>query len=131
MISDNQRQAQSPEEQKKRAEQGVQKPVETSEVAGKSSVPQPSPQKDDKKAVQKIQSNLQNTQAQPQTQSNPVSQNNPAQGQKTAGSDEPYIKAAENVIEKDKNDPYREEEDHEDVQVQYLKDRFGKNIKKS
>ncbi len=43
---------------------------------------------------------------------------------------EPYIKAAENVMQKDKHDPYQEEEDHEDVQIQYLHDRFGKDIKK-
>ncbi len=58
-----------------------------------------------------------------------LSQPAPAQPLK-GGSTEPYIKAAENVIAKDKNDPYQEEEDHEDVQVQYLKDRFGKDIKK-
>lgn len=41
------------------------------------------------------------------------------------------IDMAEDIIEKDKDDPYLEEEDHEDVQVQYLKSKFGKDIKKS
>lgn len=55
---------------------------------------------------------------------------NPQQRSAKRPSSEPYIKAAENVIKQDKGDPYKEEEDHENVQTQYLKDRFGKNIKK-
>ena len=67
---------------------------------------------------------------QPQ-QSQQTSNNSTAQPTAPAGKgSEPYIKAAENVIQKDKHDPYQEEEDHEDVQIQYLHDRFGKDIKK-
>ncbi|MEK7447510.1 MAG: hypothetical protein AAB632_01810, partial [Patescibacteria group bacterium] len=47
-----------------------------------------------------------------------------------SSSSEPYIKAAEKVIQDDKGNPYKEEEDHEAVQVQYLKDRFGKIIER-
>lgn len=63
---------------------------------------------------------------------NPVAQ--PAPGTVPAPaqrpSSEPYIKAAEDVIQKDKGDPHKEEDDHEAIQMQYLSNRFGKNIKK-
>lgn len=42
-----------------------------------------------------------------------------------------WVTAADAVIEKDKNLPYEEEEDAEDLQVKYLKQRFGKEIKKN
>jgi len=47
------------------------------------------------------------------------------------GSSVPYVKKAAKVIEADKGNPYKEEEDLEDIQIEYLKDRFGKDLKKS
>ncbi|RJO60934.1 hypothetical protein C4544_04155 [candidate division WS5 bacterium] len=131
MLNDNQGQMQSPEKPGEKQEQGIPRKVEATEIAGKTPSPQPtsSPQ-DDKRAVQDVQNSLQNPQPQKQTQ--PVSPPANTSGQAPrVGSDEPYIKAAENVIEKDKEDPYQEEEDHEDVQIKYLHDRFGKDIKRS
>lgn len=109
--------------------ENVQGPAEAPEIPVKSVAPQPAAPSDDKATAQNIQKNLQND----QLQQPPVSsgQGSSVAPVKKAASSEPYIKAAENVIEKDKNDPYKEEEDHEDVQIQYLKDRFGKDIKRS
>lgn len=74
---------------------------------------------------------LQQTSPPTQPLQQPADNNTPAQSAGISGKgSEPYIKAAENVMEKDKDDPYQEEEDHEDVQIQYLHDRFGKDIKK-
>ncbi|MDO8507334.1 MAG: hypothetical protein Q7S53_02080 [bacterium] len=58
----------------------------------------------------------------------PASGTAPASAQRP--SSEPYIKAAEDIIQKDKGDPHKEEDDHEVIQMQYLSNRFGKNIKK-
>lgn len=41
-----------------------------------------------------------------------------------------WVKKVEEVIEKDKNLPFQEEEDFEDLQIEYLKKRFGKDINK-
>jgi len=45
--------------------------------------------------------------------------------------EKPWVKKAKEIIEKDKGNPYFEEKDHEDLQIDYLKKRFGKEIKKS
>ena len=45
--------------------------------------------------------------------------------------EKPWVKKAEEIIKKDKDKPYFEEEDHEDLQIDYLKKRFGKEIRKS
>jgi len=112
-------------------QEGAKKPIEAPEVIGKSVAPQPTPPADNKAAIQNVQNDLQGSQ---QQQPQPIAAKNqavnPVQAAKPANSD-PYIKAAESIIEKDKNDPYKEEEDHEDVQIKYLHDRFGKDIKKS
>lgn len=42
-----------------------------------------------------------------------------------------WVGKAKDVISNDKGKPYKEEEDHEDLQIDYLKKRFGKDIKKS
>ena len=105
-------------------------PVEAPEVAGKSVAPQSAQPADDQVAAQNISQSLQNSLAQTQ-QNNSNDNNQPiAQPIQAANSSEPYIKAAENVMQKDRDDPYQEEEDHEDVQIQYLHDRFGKDMKK-
>jgi len=98
------------------------------EVPTASPAPQTvAPVQDDTQAAQTISSTLQNTQ--PAPPSPQPSDQKIAEPQITGG-DQGYIKAAEEVIRKDKEDPYKEQEDHEDVQVKYLKDRFGKEIKK-
>lgn len=104
-----------------------QKPVEVPrEILG--AQPAPLPSNDDNQA-QAVAANLQNIQPQPSVQSgNNTVTTGPQPG--TVKNSEPYIKAAENIIKKDENDPYKEEVDHEEVQIQYLHDRFGKDIKK-
>lgn len=122
---------QTPEQQNQNQESGEQKIIQSPETPQGSANPQPvQPVANDDAAAQNIANNLQNVQQQVQPPANTQAQNPAPQVPKNSSSTDPYIKAAENVIEKDKNDPYQEEEDHEDVQVQYLKDRFGKNIKK-
>ncbi|KKQ95431.1 MAG: hypothetical protein UT66_C0001G0016 [candidate division CPR2 bacterium GW2011_GWC1_39_9] len=44
--------------------------------------------------------------------------------------EKPWIEKVEQIIKKDKNDPYQEEEDHEELQMSYLEKRFGKKIQK-
>lgn len=122
-------QGQIPEQQKQPPQQGVEQgSSEISENAIRSSGPQPAtnPVKDDA-AAQSIANNLKNGLGQ-----TPVSDNSNPNPQPTpkSSSSEPYIKAAEKVIQDDKGNPYKEEEDHEAVQVQYLKDRFGKIIER-
>lgn len=122
---------QTPEQQNQNQESGEQKIIQSPETPQGSVNPQPvQPVVNDDAAAQSIANNLQNAQPQAQPQANAQAQNPPTQSAKNTSNTDPYIKAAENVIEKDKNDPYQEEEDHEDVQVKYLKDRFGKEIKK-
>ena len=41
-----------------------------------------------------------------------------------------WVDAAQKVVEKNANDPHAEEEGFEDLQVDYLKKRYGKDIKK-
>lgn len=126
-------QIQNPEEgSQKPVEKAEQKIVESPEIPQGSANPQPAqPATNDDAAAQSIANNLQNLAPQTQPPANALAQNPSQQPAKTSSSTDPYIKAAENVIEKDKNDPYQEEVDHEDVQIQYLHDRFGKDIKKS
>lgn len=120
----------SPENQNYSNEATLQKVSDIPEVAGKTTAPQPANPVDDKSAAQTIANTLQNTPAQPQNNVvPPVNPSTPVTSK--AASSDPYIKAAEKVMEKDQNDPYQEEEDHEDVQIKYLHDRFGKDIKKS
>lgn len=102
--------------------QSVEAPISPAPVA-----PIQAKAKDDS-AARKIAADLQNTTTQPQPVQ-PQAQASTKNPVNTKGS-EPYIKAAERVIEQDKDDPYKEEEDHEDVQVKYLHDRFGKDIGK-
>lgn len=45
--------------------------------------------------------------------------------------DKKYFQAADRVIDEDANKPFEEEEMAEDLQIGYLKDRFGKTINKS
>ena len=108
--------------------------AEMSEVSRAASMPapQPSAPADDKVAAQNIANTLQNSQIQqqPPVQANPANAGQAPVRGKTKKDSEPYIKAAEGIIEKDRLDPYQEESDHEDVQIQYLKDRFGKDVKK-
>lgn len=121
-------QGQPPEQQKQPQQIVEQGSSEISENATRSSGPQPiaNPAKDDA-AAQSIANNLKNGLGQ-----TPVSGSaNPSpQPAPKKPSSEPYIKAAEKVIQEDKGNPYKEEEDHEAVQVQYLKDRFGKIIER-
>lgn len=42
-----------------------------------------------------------------------------------------WIKKAKDILNINKNLPYNLEEAHEDLQIEYLKKRFGKNVKKS
>ena len=42
-----------------------------------------------------------------------------------------WVEAAEKVVEATKNDPYTEEEAVESLQVDYLKKRYGKEVKKT
>lgn len=44
--------------------------------------------------------------------------------------EKPWVNAAEDIIKRDEGNPYLEEEDHEDLQIKYLKKRFGKEIRK-
>lgn len=121
-------QGQPPEQQGGVDESGAQKAAEASEGVMGSTMPQPvtNPVKDDAVA-QGIANNLKNSSVQTPASgtSNPSPQPTP-----TTSNSEPYIKAAEKVIRDDKGNPYKEEEDHEAVQVQYLKDRFGKIIER-
>ena len=130
LPDNNSSQKQIPEQQSKSRESGEQEAVNSHENAAKSSGPQPvSSLSNDDIAAQKIAKNLKNNPVRPPLNGN-ANPNPQSVLVKKASSSEPYIKAAENVIEKDKDDPYKEEEDHEDVQIQYLKDRFGKDVKK-
>lgn len=107
-----------------------QKTVEMPETASFSKNSQLARPSDDQKTAQNLVSDIKNSpvqSAQTPFQTPP----NQAIRQDPTKRDERYIKAAENVIHKDKNDPYQEEEDHEDVQISYLKERFGKDIHKS
>jgi hypothetical protein len=45
--------------------------------------------------------------------------------------DKEWIQAADAVIEENKEEPYKEEERSEDLQIKYLKTRFGRDLKKS
>ncbi len=72
--------------------------------------------------------------------SNPVPQGQNAQNDSAIDASEeagdieiiekPWVDKAEDIIKKDKGKPYYKEEDHEDLQADYLKERFGKEIKK-
>ncbi len=42
-----------------------------------------------------------------------------------------WVDKAQEVIKTTKDDPYQEEEQIEDLQIDYLKKRYGKDIKKS
>lgn len=42
-----------------------------------------------------------------------------------------WVNRAEKIIKEDKNNPYKEEEDAEDLQIEYLEKRFKKQIPKS
>jgi hypothetical protein len=42
-----------------------------------------------------------------------------------------WVNAAESVVKLTKDDPYREEEAVEDLQIDYLKKRYGKDVAKS
>jgi hypothetical protein len=44
-------------------------------------------------------------------------------------SDKDYIEEAQEIMKRDEDDPYKEEEDHEELQIQFIKNKFGKNIK--
>jgi len=129
MPDNNQGQPNIPESQNTGVNESGKQSPEVREIPGGNVAPQPVNPADDKMAIQNVQSSLQGPQPQPQPKAdgsqNPVS----SRSQKPKNSD-PYIKAAENIIEKDKNDPYKEEEDHEDIQLQYLHDRFGKDIER-
>lgn len=46
-------------------------------------------------------------------------------------SDKVWVMAVDNVIEKDEGKPFEEEEDSEDLQIKYLKKRYGKDLKKN
>lgn len=129
MLND-QGQMNSSEKPEEKGPESGQAPTEALETAGRSAAPQPGPSDDDQKTIQNIQGDLKKSDLKQGT-NQPSPPANATQAPKTAGSDKPYIKAAENIIEKDKEDPYQEEEDHEVVRVQYLHDRFGKDIKKS
>ncbi len=129
MPDNTQGQMQTPELPQADGEVGSEKPTELSEVVGKSAVSQPVKPADDQAAAQNIANTLQNTQTRATSNVVPPANPTPQATPKTASSD-PYIKAAENVMKKDQQDPYKEEEDHEDVQIKYLHDRFGKDIKK-
>lgn len=41
-----------------------------------------------------------------------------------------WVKKTEDVLKRDANNPYKEEEDIEDLQIEYMKSRFGRDIKK-
>lgn len=45
--------------------------------------------------------------------------------------DKAWVLAVDNVIEKDESKPFEEEEDSEDLQIKYLKKKYGKDLKKS
>jgi len=45
--------------------------------------------------------------------------------------EKPWIEKAERIIEDNEDDPYKEEEEHEDLQIDYLEKRFGKKLKRS
>ncbi len=121
-------QGQIPEQQKQPQQSVEQGSSEISENAIRLSGSQPIANlvKDDA-AAQGIANNLKNGSG--QTPVSGSSNPNPQPTPKSSSS-EPYIKAAEKVIQDDKGNPYKEEEDHEAVQVQYLKDRFGKIIER-
>lgn len=44
--------------------------------------------------------------------------------------EKPWVKKAEEIIEKDKDEPFLEETDHENLEIDYLQKRFGKEVKK-
>lgn len=67
--------------------------------------------------------------AQPVPPSNlPVSEDQEAED--VSELDKSWVQAVEKTIEKDKDKPYEEEEDSEQLQTKYLKKRFGKDIPK-
>ena len=45
--------------------------------------------------------------------------------------EKPWVEKAEEIIIKNREKPYEEEEEQEDLQIDYLKKRFGKEIRKS
>jgi hypothetical protein len=59
---------------------------------------------------------------------NPVSEEEDASDVKDI--DKAWVNAAHGIIEKDKDKPYEEEEDSENLQIQYLDKRFGKKVQK-
>lgn len=68
-------------------------------------------------------------------QNNPVPQttipsNNDLDAEEGNIIEKPWVDAAENIIKRDEGNPYLEEEDHEDLQLKYLKKRFGKEIQR-
>lgn len=123
-----------PEQNNAEPKSAQEKPVQMGESAVSSQpLQQPQNTASDDSAVQKITTDIKNSPVKQQPvnpQPNQVPRTG-GSGQVSSKTSDPYIKAAESVIERDKNDPYKEEEDHEEVQIKYLHDRFGKNIGKS
>ncbi|MCL5093726.1 MAG: hypothetical protein M1355_01145 [Patescibacteria group bacterium] len=62
----------------------------------------------------------------PQTSPLPVD----SEAEDTDSIEKPWVDKAEEIIKDHKSDPYTEEEDHENLEIEYLSKRFGKNIKK-
>lgn len=56
---------------------------------------------------------------------------NPADADDVDVIEKEWVDRAEEVIKDTAGDPYREEEQVEDLQIDYMKKRFGKDIKKS
>ncbi|OIP24244.1 hypothetical protein AUK11_03720 [bacterium CG2_30_37_16] len=54
----------------------------------------------------------------------------PYEASHTEEIEKPWIEKVEQIIKKDKNDPYQEEDDHEELQMSYLEKRFGKKVQK-
>lgn len=98
---------------------------EKRELSG-SDVSQPSPQDD--KDASTVQEALKADQS---AGTNPQSSQKTGQTLNAVKKDsKSYIIAAEKIIEENKGNPYKEDEDHNDLQNQYLQERFGKDIKK-
>jgi hypothetical protein len=45
--------------------------------------------------------------------------------------EKPWVEAAEKIIKDHENDPYKEQAAEEELQIDYQKKRYGKEIKKS
>lgn len=61
----------------------------------------------------------------------PAADSNPQLADDVDVIEKEWVDRAEKIIAETKDDPYREEEAVEDLQIDYLKKRYGKDIKKT